>query len=390
MTDFAAIEKDPFRIFFPLGIILAVMGLIPWTKIFWGSPVYPLALHKALMMNGFLLAFVAGFLMTAIPRFAQSNYASWREISISVGGLIAGAMALAFNFYAFHFMAAAGTLGALIVFSAKRFRTRQSNPPPTFILVGSGLLFWLLANLTLAVAELKPHHVSYIRHIADDIFTHGALLSLILGIGSRLIPGILGWTKIEPTPRHDNQHPKPFLQNVPKDVWLGTLLFWLSYLAGSELGSRPAIGVRFVIVLYFAVRFWRIHRFPQHRNYLTWNIWLSAYCLCLGLGLQFFWLSGSAHALHLILIGGFSLLTITVASRVTLAHSQEGTAAEGSAKFLSLIAILLLVATFARVPAILITDSYLQHLGYAALLMILALILWLTKFFKNLVSPFLN
>jgi uncharacterized protein involved in response to NO len=75
------LEKDPFQLFFPLGALLAVASVLPWTAQLYGQGGYPRELHRVLMINGFLLSFVAGFLMTAITRFTGTHFATKGEVS---------------------------------------------------------------------------------------------------------------------------------------------------------------------------------------------------------------------------------------------------------------------------------------------------------------------
>jgi uncharacterized protein involved in response to NO len=385
--DRKAIEKDPFRVFFPLGIIFGMAGILPWTAVFWNQAVYPLAFHKAMMMNGFLLTFVAGFLMTAVPRFTSTAYASFREIAFVWTCLLGSALASMTGAYASHHALASVALLGVMTFAVKRFTSRQSNPPGTFIFVGTGLGFWLLANLIFTASSMQLLASSPLEIIAREIFNHGAILGLIIGIGSRLIPGILGWTEIVSQQKQTYEQDKPFVQVIPGVVWMGLLLFWASYLFSPALPDSIKVGARFLIVLFFALKFWKIHRLPKTRGYLQSSIWLSSLCLILGFLLQLIWPQGGTHALHILLIGGFTLLTLMVASRVTLAHSAGGTAQEASMTSLSMLAAALLLAMVFRVSAILFPNHYLQLLGVAALIFVLSLVAWLLLFLRRLIRP---
>src|SRR5262245_3977047 len=65
---------DPYRIFFPLGILLGVMGVLIWPLYYFGlTQGYSGRAHAFVQTDGFLFAFVAGFLLTAIPRFTATE-----------------------------------------------------------------------------------------------------------------------------------------------------------------------------------------------------------------------------------------------------------------------------------------------------------------------------
>src|SRR5207244_12233135 len=66
--------SDPFRLFFPLGIVLGVAGVSIWPAYWLGlTPGFSGRAHAFVQADGFLYAFVAGFLLTAIPRFTGTD-----------------------------------------------------------------------------------------------------------------------------------------------------------------------------------------------------------------------------------------------------------------------------------------------------------------------------
>src|SRR5262245_49576275 len=71
---------DPYRVLFPIGVAAALVGLLPWIALalrvqpWWPralAPPWPGPAHAALMVQGFELAFVCGFLLTAMPAFTH-------------------------------------------------------------------------------------------------------------------------------------------------------------------------------------------------------------------------------------------------------------------------------------------------------------------------------
>src|SRR5579863_2074072 len=74
-------RSEPFRIFFPAGVIFAWVGVGHW--LMYASGVlssYSCRFHGLVQMQAFMMAFAAGFLLTAIPRRTQSPAASSLEI----------------------------------------------------------------------------------------------------------------------------------------------------------------------------------------------------------------------------------------------------------------------------------------------------------------------
>jgi hypothetical protein len=124
---------EPFRVFFPVGFLLAVVGALLWPLFFWGAIVtYPGMMHARLMIEGFMACFIFGFLGrlarafigAAISRAAKccacSPPCSVPRSHISLADTRS---------------ATACFLLALLLFAtslARRFMTREDSPPAKF------------------------------------------------------------------------------------------------------------------------------------------------------------------------------------------------------------------------------------------------------------------
>src|SRR5262245_53606399 len=65
---------DPYRIFFPLGALLGIAGVSIWPLYHWGVTAgYSPRSHAFVQTDGFLFAFIVGFLWTAVPRFTETR-----------------------------------------------------------------------------------------------------------------------------------------------------------------------------------------------------------------------------------------------------------------------------------------------------------------------------
>lgn len=376
MITWQKVEKDPFRSFFPLGAILALAGVTPWLGHFFGYTSYPRDLHRLLMVNGFLLSFVCGFLMTAVPRFTGTHFSTRKE-ALAVFVPLISAAAFAFsNVQSFNNLASAFALVFLGVFAGRRFLKRKTNPPHTFIFIGVGLFFWFISNVGqfLFAQGLIQSGIAY--QIFQDLFSNGAIMCLILGVGGRLIPAILGWQDSVTHMRSQYETGAPYLSTVPFDIWVLVLVFVLSFFLEPIVESSVGFAVRGLVTFYFGIKYWRIYRLPKNRTYLSWGMWLCVWCLSFGYFLPAIWVNQSAHALHLLLVGGFSLLTLLISMRVTFAHGTSGTAVEKTNPVILMLAGVILLAMVTRVTAIIWPRFYLDHLGYAAATWIVGLLLW--------------
>src|SRR5881275_576679 len=91
---------DPYRIFFPLGIILGAMGVSIWPLYYYGvTEGYSGRAHAFVQTDGFLYAFIIGFLLTAIPRFTGTEAPS-RSVQYALASIVfISAMAFEFQFF---------------------------------------------------------------------------------------------------------------------------------------------------------------------------------------------------------------------------------------------------------------------------------------------------
>ncbi len=74
---------EPHQILFPLGVMHALLGASVWILFVFQRNNYPGILHANQMIGGFLFSFVAGFLLTAIPRFIGTKSCSTSELMIA-------------------------------------------------------------------------------------------------------------------------------------------------------------------------------------------------------------------------------------------------------------------------------------------------------------------
>ncbi len=361
------IKKNPFRLFFPVGWLLGLSGALLWILFHQGIiDGNPKEHHGHLMIGGFLLSFVMGFLMTAIPRFTKTEYANSLEIIISV--VLVFLMSWSGLFYVSGLFNITSLLGLLfiIAYSVRRFIKRESNPPDTFIFVGVALLMGLLG------ISLVLSHEYY--HLGELLFFQGMPFSLVLGVGGRLVPGILGHGEVVKAQRDRYENLESFFKIVPAMNYLLAMVFVASFFTEHYLSQVVGHALRAVVISYIATVYWRIFKFPVKRTVHTFSIWLA--CLFIFSGSWLYSFLPSIHVLHLIYIGGFGFITLLVASRVTLAHGDGGMEIEGEKFPFLWICILLSLSAVTRASAYLFPAQYQSHISYSAGLWIVGFIIW--------------
>src|ERR1051326_3829139 len=77
--------KEPFRVFFPAGVLSGIIGVLLWPLHFWHVvSFYPGPAHVRLMAYGFFGAFILGFLGTALPRMLSAKVLGFSNVLLLV------------------------------------------------------------------------------------------------------------------------------------------------------------------------------------------------------------------------------------------------------------------------------------------------------------------
>ena len=92
------------------------------------------------------------------------------------------------------------------------------------------------------------------------------------------------------------------------------------------------------------------------------------------------------HALHLAFISGFGLLTLLVASRVTLAHGGYDLSIEKRSRVFKWAGGWILAAALVRASAPLTAQAYFHHLAYAAACWIIGVGIWAAYFVPRMLA----
>lgn len=300
--------------------------------------------------------------MTALPQFSQTKAATKGEVLFYV------IMTLTFIMTGLHLASLLQVL-CLLFFMFTRIGTRKENPPYTFIFLPIALLFWAIADLN-AILNFTED----LNHLHFE----GTFLALIIGVGSRLIPGILGHVEIVQNQRQNYENLKPLTQIIPKSFYLLIILYLTAYLSSNVVVSSI---LKIMVLFYVAVKFWRVHKFPVIRSSLTWSIWIAVWILLLIFTLNPFFAEAGVHYFHGFLISTVTLLTLMVATRVLQSHGPQDKSCENHQK-LRWITALIILAGATRVSAYYLPHVYYTHLAYSSLVLSTAVIWWAITYLK--------
>lgn len=376
------LRNEPYRLLFPLGFMLAAVGIGAWIPYYlWPANFpYPGQGHAIVQIQGFLMCFILGFLMTMLPKvLGVANLGRLQSILIPAG-IIALSVCAWVNRPGFQIAVQALNLfliGNFLVFALTRWPDRKTPTPSNFTFiplafaanaVGTGLriLFYLGA--------LDADALRFASLLQYQAFP----LLLILGIGGFLLPKFFGTGVIDPASLRDQ---KGVPQLIPLAM-AAILLASYALEAFSQAMGSGTLAVRLAYLMRTAVWAWFI--FGQLRlTGISRN--LPAYLAAARLSLYFMGLGMVMPILlpayllaweHAIFISGFLWLTLSVAARVAASHGGRMDALDQHRKKYLGFGVLLFIAMASRVATDIWTEGHWMHLALASGFALIALGIW--------------
>lgn len=376
--------REPYRIFFPIGLLSAFIGVLSWVPFAFGyTQNYPGTEHPHLMIGGFLFVFALGFLMTAIPRFTETEPAKlWELLSQTVVTLFMIATGTA-SLYSPQWretslLLQVVSLGLLILFCVPRFLSKKRRPPPSFLFIGVGILCGLLGSALLYLDE-RGSISAELGLTGRSLFYHGMMLSFVIGVGSRLIPVLLGH---EANPMNRDASPRG---SSSSGILVGlAVVYFLSFPVEFVFSEETGRIARALVLLFVSLRFWRIFAPPVRQGALPFWLRIAGIMLLIGQWSFALFPGYAVHGVHLTFAGGYSLLTLLIATRVVLSHGGYDLSFELKSRWLHLIGALIAASAFARFLAPLTPTSYVHHLAYASFVWSLGVGAWAILFLPRI------
>ena len=366
--------EEPFRIFFPLGVLFGISGVSLWPLYFSGlHKFYPGIMHARLMIEGFMGCFVVGFLATAAPRLTGTPHCSRAELRALLVLLI-GAVC---THIAERSIWADGVFLVLLLFFAARlawrFTRRTEAPPPGFVLVAFGFLNAIAGTILLIVGAYGEGH-PYPALLGSLLLYQGFVLYLVLGIGAFLLPRIL---KVPVTEIEETRELTAAWKRRAVFAGCAGVALLVSFLVEVfYLAPKTAGAIRFLATGTYLLTEIPAYRGAAKSKSAAWSLRLALVLLLLGLFFPVLWPWQRVAGLHLVFIGGFTLITFTVATRVVLGHSGHARLLSQSMPFLWGAAFLLALAAVFRVVGDFQLAARGNLLSTASYLWMLAAVIW--------------
>jgi uncharacterized protein involved in response to NO len=355
------LAREPFRIFFPLGLALGAAGIAPWVLFGRGlSRVYPGPYHSLAMSQGFVSAFAVGFLGTMLPRRTGTAPLPMILQLVMVLALASLPIALLEHLPRTAELAAIVPLVALAGWFGSRAFVRRAvlRPPPSFVHLPLALLAGIGGALMIAFGHGATVLVG--RRLAQQ----GFFLELVLAIAPMLGPAL---TQLAAPP--------PRRHALLRHLFAGAIVmasfaveeWWSARLGLSARGLALA-----VIIIGEGQLLAPLARTGIHRHALRLSLWAVPLGVCLAGAMP----AQRIQLLHVTFIGGVSLMIVAVSVHVTLLHGGRETLADRSPWPVVAAVGLTLAAALARVLAERLRQNYVLALTTAAELWLTAWIAW--------------
>ena len=331
---------EPYRVLFPLGAACGIAGALAWFAQALGWIPWPTLLHAGFMVEGFELAFVTGFLLTAMPAFTHGARCRPWELAGTAGGVtlfafarLAGPEPLAHALFA-------ATLAFAAVAVARRVRLGAAAPPEEFALVGAGMLMGVAGGVMQALAAAGMYAEPSPR-LGLRLVSRGMVLALVLGLGGLLVPT---FAMIREPLRIMGVAPAG--QRRGRREFIAAVALLIAGALGAEAAGHPQLAawMRLAAGAASTLLAWKLWRLPQQGARLPWALWSAGASVLLGLAAAAALPAHEIAAWHIVFIGGYGLLTMSIGTRVVVSHGGHDFRDEGRVLGLSSLAALALAA----------------------------------------------
>jgi uncharacterized protein involved in response to NO len=373
--------EEPYRVFFPFGVMAGIWGVMMWPMLYAGwIHFYPGEAHTRIMIEGFMGAFVLGFIGTAFPRLAGNR--SWFCGEFLLILLLWSLTVLSHAMGKAHAGDAVFCVLLLTLFAGMAGRWifgHRDTPPPGFILAFTGILGAAVAAGFLAW-NTSPTPMQW--QFARLWLFQGFLLLPLMGIGPYVLPRFFGM---------NSSHSFVDAPNPPSGWWpkaISAIIAGLLMIAGFalEVTGNALAGqlLRAMVILVWFLRetpvFRRAKLSTTPGNAVRWAvIGLASGLICAAV-----WPLARVGSLHLFFVTGIGLATLAVGTRVILGHAGRHDLLTGKIVWLRWVIGLLILAATTRMSCDFLPNLRVSHLIYAAWTWAIAAVIWLIALAKFL------
>jgi uncharacterized protein involved in response to NO len=382
LTYGETLRRNSYRIFFPLGIVAGLMGVGVWAMWTMGYPVDNIKLlHITLQSQGFLTFFVVGFLMTAFPRFSGTDSATLSEIGVALGAALVFLIAAFLREWQISQFAYLVLLATVPMFAGRRIAKRTKDLPASFLLLGFGLIHAFLGAIFSLVTNMGEQNL-YLFTVGRQMLQVGFLLCMVLGITAKLAPFLTGYTDEPGCQDSGGRFCLTRSSEIIAHGLAGALLLFSFFI--EPFWPRLAFAVRATITTVHFLLFAKIGRPLRKQTATIVFFWTSCWMIPLGFWTVFFLPIYKVAALHIVFIGGYSLMIFSFGMLVVLSHSGRAALLNGKLWTLKTVGVLALLALGFRLSADFIPNHNMVLLHYASGFWVVSALAWLLYAFPKM------
>jgi len=373
-TRLQLIAAEPYRVFFPVAILVSIIGVLLWPLVYGGYlAINPTYAHPRLMIEGFVGGFAIGFLGTALPKmFAVKPFRTW-QVSLMLALYLSYCTAHTIGKIALGDTLFALTMIILIGCVIPRILARKKLPPPGMVLSGIGILcgvFGAAWGAWFTNSSISPYLLPFSQRLLYQAF----ILLPILGVGSFMIPMILNVEK------NDNLSANAWRWKAIEAAVVGILIiasYWIEVMGYPKAMSWCRFGLAgYWLALETGCFKPKSIKLLLKDGIMPNGLRAGVYCVVLAL-LATAVLQKNKIALdHMLYVGGFGLISMIVATRVIFGHSGQAKQFQKWLKPLTAAVALLLLGMATRVSADFIPNLRISHHVYAAICWVGVCIIW--------------
>lgn len=366
-------RREPYRLFFPLGALLAWAGVLHWLLHATGVLVdYKPVFHSIAQIQGFMLCFAVGFLFTAIPRrTGTAPPAAW-QMAVALAAppcIVIAAWLERWGISQLFFVA---LVAVVIAFAVGRFLSAGAarRPPNSFLWVPLSFAMGVGGSVLIAVGTSRGESWFWLHDLGRLFLLQGMFIGLVVGVGGMVIPLITNGDAPPDAASTARDHVAR-AGHVAAALGLAAS-FWIE-----NRWSQPAgLALRSALTLAVLLLSSRIYRPPVVPGWHRRLVWFSAWMIPAGYALAAAFPLQLKAGLHVVFIGGFALMALSVGTHVALAHGGYTRLVSGRPWQVPVFGGLIVAAMILRALCDFDPPRFFVWLGASASLFLLATIAW--------------
>lgn len=366
-------RREPYRLFFPLGVALAWAGVLHWLLHSIGLlGTYEPVFHSIVQIQGFMMCFAVGFLFTAIPRRTGTSPPSAWQMLVCLIAPVGTTVAAWYQSWAVSQVFWMVIVLVLLGFAGRRFLSSQAarRPPTSFIWVPLSLAMGVAGSVMTAVGGILGEAYFPLHDFGRRLLLQGMFLGLVMGVGGMVLPLL---TRGESSRDSDaTARSRLILAGHAVAALVLVASFWIE----TSVSQVGGLALRAALTLLVLLVSGRIYRPPTLPGWHRRLVWLAAWMIPGGYALAALFPLEVKAGLHVVFIGGFALMALSVGLHVTLAHGGYTRLVSGRPWNVALFGALLLAALSLRALCDFDPGRFFVWLGWAAACFLLATIAW--------------